>query len=110
MNTERKRVAIAETSGWVRQIDTGFSVPIWNKEELEAFGEDELPPYTTCLNAMHEAEGHLTESQRIEYLNTLADMFPFNGLHYDHGFIAAIQATASQRADAFVKTIKSTTP
>lgn len=56
-----------------------------------------LPDYLNDLNAMHEAEKVLTEDQARNYSELLRG---FQVVHF-----GAIHATASQRAEAFLRTL-----
>lgn len=56
-----------------------------------------LPDYLNDLNDMHEAEKVLTNEQLEVYCNILHKP--------NHGVYWAIHATASQRAEAFLRTI-----
>ena len=84
MNPEQQRIAIAEACGW----KTGYRDPeAWHP----------LPDFLHDLNAMHEAEKVLTNEQLEVYCNILHKP--------NHGVYWAIHATASQRAEAFLRTI-----
>jgi hypothetical protein len=96
MNKEAQRIAIAEACGW----KTGYRDPeAWHP----------LPDYLNDLNAMHEAEQVLTpkyqpakgESQWGEYLGWLG----FCGENKTREVYECVTATASQRAEAFLRTI-----
>ena len=81
---EAQRIAIAEACGW----KTGYRDPeAWHP----------LPDYLSDLNAMHEAEKVLNEKQDHIMNDTLWDMC--EGRKY------LWHATASQRAEAFLRTI-----
>ena len=83
-----------------------------DKPKLRVFLRSKRPAYTCDLNAMHEAEKALDMHQQYEYGEALARMtigeqfddpegFSPNGW----GYYAPITATASQRAEAFLKTL-----
>ncbi len=59
-----------------------------------------LPDYFNDLNAMHEAEKVLTESQQMPYRTAL-----FCTEEVDYSYFKLIHATAAQRAEAFLRTI-----
>lgn len=61
-----------------------------------------VPNFPGDLNAMHEAEKSLTQSQRVSYMNNLAKVC---GSERDKAF-----ATAAQRAKAFTVTISPSNP
>lgn len=96
MNPEKQRIAIAEACGWRKCIfrdryGTAFGSP---PGEALTYRE-ELPDYPNDLNAMHEAEKIFSGNMRIRYFYELSNT----------GGNSPIQATAAQRAEAFLKTI-----
>jgi hypothetical protein len=85
MTPESQRIAIAEACGW----KTGYRDPeAWHP----------LPDYLNDLNAMHDAEKVLfgrndwSSCKYDEYLDVATSSWKWN-------------ATASQRAEAFLRTI-----
>jgi len=85
MTQEEQRVAIAEACGW----KTGYRDPeAWHP----------LPDYLNDLNAMHEAEKMLVSLQWVSYSRRLQTLC-------DESVTWPIHATASQRAEAFLRTI-----
>jgi len=67
-----------------------------------------LPDYLNDLNAMHEVEKLMTATQLKVYRNTLAMMnggifMEDGGSFVNLGF--AVSATATQRAEAFLRTL-----
>ena len=88
MNPEQQRVAIAEACGWLKVH--GHSVA-------------GIPDYLNDLNAMHDAEETLQESQRVTYSNELYDLAVEHQLKT--GKWSYLSMTASQRAEAFLRTI-----
>ena len=90
MKPERQRIAIAEACGW----RTGYRDPeAWHP----------LPDYLNDLNAMHEAEKVLSRGEGYHqkggfglYKTALAEV-----CDEQH----PIDATAAQRAEAFLRTI-----
>ena len=89
MTNEEINIAIAEACGW-----TTKHKGLW-VERLQTYAA--LPNYLNDLNAMHDAEKVLTNEQLEVYCNILHKP--------NHGVYWAIHATASQRAEAFVRTI-----
>ena len=83
MNPEHQRVAIAEACGWLKVH--GHSVA-------------GIPDYLNDLNAMHDAERVLVRLQWVSYLRRLQTLC-------DESVTWPIHATASQRAEAFLRTI-----
>lgn len=113
MSPEKQRVAIAEACGWKRVSVYSWLGGVRTPKQWVDF--DVLPDYLNDLNAMAEAEKALKEKGDYQLLNTYAgkvcdvldgeikgrelacepDVIGFEFLH----------ATASQRAEAFLKTI-----
>jgi len=101
MNPEQQQLAIAEACGRVQRAD-GFWFPAG-----KYYGSAGIPDYLNDLNAMHEAEKTLTHETRPEYLCQLFDaatrgrsgLYPVDENYLSH------HATASQRAEAFLRTI-----
>ena len=101
MNPEQQRVAIAEACGWLKVH--GHSVA-------------GIPDYLNDLNAMHDAEETLDASQCAEYARQLMKHHPtYCVTVLDNRFAPTeeiayetyqlLHATASQRAEAFLRTI-----
>ncbi len=93
MNPEQQRIAIAEACGWNGIAPYHGGGPLWGKSHLGTLNA--LPDYLNDLNAMHEAEKVLTESQ----MTTMSQY-----LHRKLGMLWGF-ATADQRAEAFLKTL-----
>lgn len=107
MKPEEQRIAIAKACGWTDidlfQLRKGDDKPwyTWGAAPDNWHGEDcapWLPDFLNDLNAMHEAEKFLIERLlEMEYRETLGDIV---------GQYQCIwHATASQRAEAFLKTL-----
>jgi hypothetical protein len=99
-----KNVAIRMTEGTIRVI-TGFKHHTF---------DEEIPDYCNDLNAMHEAEKMLTKEQLYNYGNKL-DRITLPKTSMEMCYIESPEAgmypdlfcaTAAQRAEAFLKTIK----
>ncbi len=98
MTPKNQRIAIAEACGWKRwePKDPTKSVSVWIKAiDIEKF--DNLPDYLNDLNAAHEMEQVLLEDANscLEYCVWLEDNIDTE----------AIFSTATQRAEAFLKTL-----
>jgi hypothetical protein len=98
MNKEKQRIAIAEACGIVSRDQWG---PLYKT----ALGVVRVcPDYLNDLNAMHEAERVLS---RGEHYNQTGEF----GLYLQNldlvrcGRLHLIEATAAERAEAFLKTI-----
>jgi hypothetical protein len=109
MKPDKQRIAIAEACGWKwtnQSPRSGTqSVYSWYFKDTDNRVQNEgcLPEYLTDLNAMHEAEGTLNwdeqaSTQADEYRMALTTI-----CGHDRDLIHV--ATASQRAEAFLKTI-----
>ena len=91
MKPEAQQIAIKEACGW-RPDSRGLG---W----LSPQGcYDPEPNYLNDLNAMHEAEKVLNQEQKEDYFFII---FNFYG-----NWPKAIQATAAQRARAFLRVIE----
>ena len=92
MTPEQQQLAIAEACGRVQRAD-GFWFPAG-----KYYGSAGIPDYFNDLNAMHEAEKVLVRLQWVSYLRRLQTLC-------DESVSWPIHATASQRAEAFLRTI-----
>jgi hypothetical protein len=89
MNPEQQQSAIEKACGWW----ISESLSIWQHET-----KDGAPPsYLNDLNAMHDAEKVLTSEQVTSYVDSLESM--------NERWSTPAFATASQRAEAFLRTI-----
>jgi len=99
----QKRIRIAEACGW-RVFESGadgiFARPPEGK--LPEWADMELPDYFGSLDAMHEAEKVLTEEQKKIYT---AHLHPKELHHYLMADFLVCHATATQRTEAFGKTL-----
>jgi len=106
MNQEKQRIAIAVACGWrhkERVFEVGVQIELggWYDPDGHFYGEhtSDLPNYLNSLDAMHGAEerlGALEPGARRRLAELLQDWLGANG---------AIFATATQRAEAFLKTL-----
>ena len=91
MNPEQQRIAIAEACGWKPdKRGLGWLSP-------HGYYSPE-PNYLNDLNDMHNAEKVLVRLQWVSYLRRLQTLC-------DESVTWPIHATASQRAEAFLRTI-----
>jgi hypothetical protein len=105
MKAEKQRIAIAEACGIVSRDQWG---PLYKT----ALGVVRVcPDYLNDLNAMQEAEKVMGYDDRLNYPAQLFDVVcrtsgewqkVFNKIHPDAW---ALQASAAQRAEAFLRTI-----
>lgn len=115
MNQEKQRIAIAVACGWrhkERVFEVGVQIELggWYDPDRHYYGEhtSDLPDYLNSLDTVHEAVGVLTDEQRAVFRTHLRTIWvrDYNarcGLFPDHD--DAINATAAQRAEAFLKTL-----
>jgi hypothetical protein len=101
MNKEEQRIAIAKACGWSYR-KTEFCTYWWNDEVNKTLPPNDdgfrpCPDYLNDLNAMHEAEKVLTSEQITSYVYSLESM--------NERWSTPAFATASQRAEAFLRTI-----
>jgi hypothetical protein len=98
MTPSSQRIAIAEVCGYRK----GEAAPFWLAtpigQPFKACGLEDLPDYLSDLNAMHEAVKALDREQRNDYGNWL---FNICGTSW----LLAVEATAAQRAEAFLRTV-----
>ena len=95
LTPKTQRIAIATACGWGRPYEEGVGYrPMTN-----------APDYLNDLNAMHEAEKILTVGQRVTYASQLCLIWTG---HTDRAVPIWfwIEATARQRAEAFLRTLK----
>lgn len=120
MNKEKQRIAIAEACGWALKTDnpkydwyavnpSGFEVA-WAGALKPRWPEDVLPDYLSDLNAMAQAEKTLAPRKLEEYADLLyrkcnAGISPEEAETHDF-LVSVVCATAAQRAEAFLKTIR----
>ena len=109
MNKEEQRIAIAEACGVTRTPDEDYpDCYCWGGVVYEM---NDSPDFTEDLNAMHEAEKVLTVKQQHKFAEEVGHII-YNGELSVPDFgnnwymcYLMMHATASQRAEAFLKTI-----
>jgi hypothetical protein len=107
MKPEQQRIAIAEACGY-RNIalredpDEGFDPLLTGFKNDNQFDE-QIPDYLNDLNAMHEAVKTLPQNIKPRYFACLC--FVVRGAISLNGYSKATEATAAQRAEAFLRTI-----
>ncbi len=116
MNSDKQRAAIAEYCGWkdVRghmgiPPENGmlFPYPEHHEEDWRLKPFRGIPDYLNDLNAMHEAEKMFSNPQWQEYGYQLEhSMLGMPASLTLHDLATVAHATAAQRAEAFLKTIK----
>lgn len=94
MTKEEQRIAIAEKCGW-RQCKCGCNQWFSPHEDVNNSCRNlPLPNYPEDLNAMHEAESHLTAYEAYKYNLILGAIEAF-----------AVHATAQRKSEAFCRTL-----
>jgi hypothetical protein len=102
MTNEQINIAVAEACGWT-EIDGLSARGLMGKPPEKLCPFDYLPNYCNDLNAMHEAEKFLSRGEHYQsgefalYVKNL-DLVRCGRLHL-------IEATAAERAEAFLKTL-----
>lgn len=97
MKPERINQVIAEHCGWkFRNCDDGSGGWLHKLDGKPNFN-NLIPNYCADLNAMHDAENFVTKELRYHYIDILGESFKDSW--------EFCTATASQRAEAFLKTI-----
>ena len=107
MTPEAQRIAIAEACGWKRRADLDYMhVDEWRKIwERDGYLTHNLPDYLNDLNAMHKAEGVLTDSAACLGYEFLLREITERDQGPSHWMGLASHATAAQRAEAFLRTL-----
>ncbi len=93
MNEKEQRVAIATACGWCNiglYDDPMEGIKVSTNSAM-------IPDYLNDLNAMHEAEKFLSDSDKSAYWHQLNEQV--------QGTLNIAFATAAQRAEAFLKTL-----
>ena len=109
MTPEAQRIAIAEACGWKKGGLDCDGYQIWIHPSGARQYWAYVPDYLNDLNAMHEAE-EVIRANQFRFVNYPQELFKviarreWNG---DLGYFTFnfINATAAQRAEAFLKTL-----
>jgi hypothetical protein len=102
MNPEQQQIAIAKAHGRVQRPD-GSWFPIGKD-----YGSAGIPNYPFDLNAMHEAVSIFDYDQADQFEDHLCDICKRSNDEKENPApwrFAVVNATASQRAEAFLRTI-----
>lgn len=107
MTSEEQRIAIAKNVGW-KYIMGDWVAPDATSLRIKRTASDcdtyTYPPdYLNDLNAMHEVEGAMVSSQWMEFEWQLTQVIERQ--HSDAYLRHFINATAAQRAEAYLRTI-----
>jgi hypothetical protein len=104
MTPEAQRKAILEFCGWKKQDPKLTGGEVWH---LQGYGYSlphDLPDYPRDLNAMHEAESALLPAEAERFSYELGQIVSRTITKHCSMF-KQIHATASQRAEALLRTI-----
>lgn len=114
MSPEAQRIAIAEACGW-RPYGEGKNPAFWfppGSRSKELYQSHRLPDYLNDLNAMHEAECSgvfMGPAEWDKYCDSLRLVITIGLGDKISGLMcleACVKATAAQRAEAFLRTLK----
>lgn len=108
MIPDAQHAAIAKACGWTLRwqsiagaelLDSKpeFGWEVWTHPDAPVFEEQYPPNYLECLNDMHEAEKVLKGRETFDYFSQLS--------HICNSPRDICFVTASQRAEAFLKTL-----
>ena len=100
MTIQEQTIAIAESMGWTEDKSDNRGLP----PHANAGDYQELPNYTSDLNAMHEVIRSLSKTDRKEYNKELARVTHGERAESPDIFYL-IEATAAQRAESYIKVI-----
>lgn len=95
MSDDEINAAIAESLGWSL---VGTSIRAGRPPGADYVGSEFIPNYCADLNAMHEAEKSLSETNMFVMAHWIEQIVSKNGQFY-------FRATAKQRAEAFLRTL-----
>lgn len=106
MTDEEMRIAIAEACGFVKvhQVSEGTQVGhFWWKKD--GINNNDIPDYLNSLDAMHVAMKYIEDNNKhsafvLELDRVLSKTTPYEGAYYKR-----VNATARQRALAFLATL-----
>lgn len=93
MTPEQQRIAIAEACGWVWRARSRGSIKVWDNPPSYVFHDSQLPDYLNSLDAMRESEETL-DCNEWETWHRIVGEWPTD----------LARLTATQRADAFLRT------
>jgi hypothetical protein len=107
MKPDEQRIKIAEACGWTEVFPTTINKTIIGTRH-DGLHDTEIPDYLNDLNACHEMEKVLDWTQTCLMRNYLDEIVErphtYNG-GVDMSKARIWQATAAQRAEAFLKTL-----
>jgi hypothetical protein len=106
MTKEQINIAIAEACGFHQEEPWSDGRECWGHKDYPLHvGFEKIPDYCNDLNAMHEAENHLPSDKKEDYWYQLYENCRRSVFSRVEDNYKMLHATASQRAEAFLKTI-----
>lgn len=113
MTPEQQNIAIAKACGWELKYCKYHNCETWHSPTgvcADGNAATVLPRYTEDLNACAEMEEVLTNEQRFDYVYALNEALGLVPLDSPASFrevvlFAFANATAPQRAEAFLRTL-----
>lgn len=101
---------VAELAGWERgpkkPVKCGpitiHPMMCWHRKSDEANWQDNPPEFIMDLNAMHEVVMALPSAKQVAFVTNLWHVLG----HHDHVEVEAVNATAMQRAIAYIMTME----
>lgn len=115
MSPEKQRIAIAMACGWtdIRRQRLYLGDQVWGtKLKGGEKHRNRIPDYPNDLNACHEMEKVLSEEQKITFAGWVNYIYLSTDIHYlavpkarRLEVFSLVHATASQRAEAFLRTL-----
>ena len=105
MDEQQQRIKIAEAYGYYNINAKCWRA--WFNEEVNgklSVVEKTVPDYLNDLNAMHDAIESLSYQDQVDWVYTLGEVLGFRNRN-DWNEITMLQATAEQRAEAFLRTL-----
>jgi hypothetical protein len=103
MTEEQQRIAIAEACGWKRHVD---GLGYYQGVHPALMGGRAIPDYLNNLNAMNEAVKSFfcSKPARDEWVY-LENLQHVAGICHSSVCLRLVEASAAQRAEAFLRTI-----
>ena len=108
MKPEEQRIAIAEACGWKKVPSKSFRGFLWQPPDKKGY-DYEPPDYLNSMTAIREAE-HVFDSDQAPWLHQLQLVVIGYDAHARKELLTLhlvnlINATAAQRAEAFLRTL-----
>lgn len=107
MTDEEMDRAIADFCGWEDCVNGFGTETRYKGTSSEVRVTVPYPRFSSDLNAMHEAEKAAFKSSTlwVEFAANLLNVLRASEMSVSDGMVCVLQATAAQRAEAFLRTI-----